>query len=249
LPTPTLLDGIICEDLAGNLLNPYVLNTGLGTSNLEFEWYFNGVIIPGEVGNTYSAEESGIYSVQVKNLTTGCISLQTATSATVTPKNPGLSLVAEASIAFSDDASIIATVTGGSGDFEYSLDNGPFQTSNIFTPVESGLHVVVVRDINGCTDLTASALVIGYPTYFTPNGDSYHDYWNIIGFDLINNAKIYIFDRYGKLIKQINPLGQGWDGNYNEAPMPSSDYWFTTDYFDTVENKNKVFKSHFSLKR
>ncbi|CAN1509283.1 Gliding motility-associated, C-terminal domain [Flavobacteriaceae bacterium] len=249
LPTPTLLDGIICEDLAGNLLNPYLLNTGLGISNLEFEWYFNGVIILGEVGNTLSAEESGIYSVQVKNLTTGCISLQTATSATVTPKNPGLSLVAEASIAFSDDASIIATVTGGSGDFEYSLDNGPFQTSNIFTPVEPGTHIVVVRDINGCTNLTASALVIGYPTYFTPNGDSYHDYWNIIGFDLTNNAKIYIFDRYGKLIKQINPLGQGWDGTYNETPMPSTDYWFTTDYYDAVENKNKVFKSHFSLKR
>ncbi|HLF53229.1 T9SS type B sorting domain-containing protein, partial [Flavobacterium sp.] len=69
-----------------------------------------------------------------------------------------------------------------------------------------------------------------------------------IGLSSQPNAKIYIFDRYGKLIKQISPTGTGgWDGTYNGQLMPSSDYWFTVDYLET--GVNKVFKAHFSLKR
>ena len=56
--------------------------------------------------------------------------------------------------------------------------------------------------------------------------------------------KIYIFDRYGKLLKQINPTGIGWDGTYNGNPLPSSDYWFE------VERSNgKTYRGHFTLKR
>ncbi|MBY0486136.1 MAG: T9SS type B sorting domain-containing protein, partial [Flavobacteriaceae bacterium] len=59
-------------------------------------------------------------------------------------------------------------------------------------------------------------------------------------------VKIYIFDRFGKLIKQISPDGAGWDGTYNGQPLPSTDYWFTVDYMESID---KQFKAHFSLKR
>lgn len=49
-----------------------------------------------------------------------------------------------------------------------------------------------------------------YPPYFTPNGDGYHDTWNIYGIESQLNAKLYIFDRYGKLLKQLGPTGDGW---------------------------------------
>ena len=70
---------------------------------------------------------------------------------------------------------------------------------------------------------------------------------NIIALDLINNSKIYIFDRQGKLIKQISPASKGWDGTYNGNLMPSTDYWFTVDYPEA--GAMKQFKAHFSLKR
>lgn len=90
-------------------------------------------------------------------------------------------------------------------------------------------------------------LVIGYPKYFTPNGDTYNDTWNI--FDLKNQlaSRIYIFDRYGKLLKDISPKGLGWDGTYIGQPMPADDYWFTVEYSE--QGITKKFKSHFSLKR
>jgi len=61
------------------------------------------------------------------------------------------------------------------------------------------------------------------------------------------NAKIYIFDRFGKLIKQITPEGQGWDGTFNGNPLPSTDYWFTVEYLEATTIKE--FKAHFTLKR
>ena len=89
--------------------------------------------------------------------------------------------------------------------------------------------------------------VINYPHYFTPNGDGYHDTWNIVGFEGQPNTKIYIFDRFGKLLKQISSTGLGWDGKYNGVLMPSTDYWFTVDYME--QNATKQFRAHFTLKR
>ena len=60
-------------------------------------------------------------------------------------------------------------------------------------------------------------------------------------------TKIFIFDRYGKLLKQISSTGAGWDGPYNGYLMPSDDYWFTVDYAEGTIMKQ--FKSHFAMKR
>ncbi|HNP34121.1 MAG TPA: T9SS type B sorting domain-containing protein, partial [Flavobacterium sp.] len=89
--------------------------------------------------------------------------------------------------------------------------------------------------------------VIDYPHYFTPNGDGINDYWNIVGLGGQPNAKIYIFDRYGKLMKQISSTGLGWDGTYNGNLLPADDYWFSVDYIENATAKQ--FKAHFSLKR
>ena len=66
-------------------------------------------------------------------------------------------------------------------------------------------HVIHVWDNEGgvaysCEELTLEfAQIKDYPHYFTPNGDGIHDTWNIVGLDGQLGAKIYIFDRYGKL--------------------------------------------------
>ncbi|MBC5836281.1 T9SS type B sorting domain-containing protein, partial [Flavobacterium sp. F372] len=98
------------------------------------------------------------------------------------------------------------------------------------------------------TNLSQPITVIDYPKYFTPNGDGIHDTWNVIGLNQAD-AKLYIFDRYGKLIKQLSTAenSPGWDGTYNGLQAPSTDYWFTIDFKENSEQKQ--FKSHFSLKR
>ena len=64
-----------------------------------------------------------------------------------------------------------------------------------------------------------------------------------------SRSKIYIFDRYGKLLTQISPTGEGWDGTFNGVQLPSSDYWFVLDYEDPVTGTNNQLRAHFTLKR
>ena len=143
----------------------------------------------------------------------------------------------------------ITIIPNSPGNYLYQLDFGPLQTSNIFQNVSSGFHTVQVTDANGCSDTIEKKdiLIADYPKFFTPNGDDYNDTWNIKGLSGLPNAKIYIFDRYGKLIKQISSTGQGWDGTYNSQQLPSDDYWFVVEF--EFNNTMKLFKSHFTLKR
>ncbi|WP_335966576.1 T9SS type B sorting domain-containing protein [Galbibacter sp. PAP.153] len=142
----------------------------------------------------------------------------------------------------------ITILVEGEGNYEYALDTpyGIYQNNNMFENVPNGFIEVYVRDKNGCGMVSQKISVIGYDKFFTPNGDGYNDYWRIHGTNgtFQANSLIFIYDRYGKLIKQIRPLSKGWDGNYNGIPLPSSDYWFSA----TLED-GREFKGHFTLKR
>jgi len=245
-PATQINDGVICLDQATNVsFQNYILDTQLSNATYDFVWYYNGVVINGATNNTYEASQSGTYSVIVTNTATGCKSV--LTNAVVTASYPGTSIITTETLAFSDNATIIVDVNPLNSIYQYTLDNGLTQSSNVFTNVSPGQHIVTVTDENGCTNLTKLVTIIGYPTYFTPNGDSYNDTWNVVGLDA--SAKVFIYDRYGKLIKQISPTGQGWDGTFNGQPMISTDYWFTVDYSEPQTGESKVFRSHFSLKR
>lgn len=150
--------------------------------------------------------------------------------------------------AFSENQ-IVTVIATDVGNYLYQLDFGPLQTSPVFEHVSAGTHTLTVYDANGCSPpiIKDNVLVIDYPTYFTPNGDSFHEYWNIPDLSIFPNSKIFIFDRYGKLLKQISPTGLGWDGTFIGQPLPSTDYWFTAEYME--RNVSKTFKAHFSLKR
>ena len=103
-----------------------------------------------------------------------------------------------------------------------------------------------MKDVkNDCGAVSQNVSVIGFPKFFTPNNDGYHDTWQIYGISTMfqPDTKIKIFDRYGKLLKQLDPLGQGWDGTYRGKKLPSDDYWFVVELQD-----GRIFKSHFYLK-
>lgn len=238
LPIPKIVDGVICT--TGTSQTSYVLDTNLSATGHTFQWFFGGSSIPGASGNTYSATQVGTYTV-IATSSAGCASLPVNAVVGQTPR--GESLVISQSEAFSDSPMVTVTVIGGDGTFLYQLDEGAWQTSNVFYNLLAGTHTIKVAD-EFCTDLSTTVTIIDYPKFFTPNGDGFNDTWNIKGVD---NATITIFDRYGKLLKQISSEGLGWDGTYNGRLLPSTDYWFTIDY--TQDEISKTFKAHFAMKR
>uniref|UniRef100_UPI00261746ED T9SS type B sorting domain-containing protein n=1 Tax=uncultured Psychroserpens sp. TaxID=255436 RepID=UPI00261746ED len=227
------------------VLNPPVLDTGLTGPSYTFEWTLNGTTIAGATSGSYMPTAGGLYEVLVTDAATGCFSSDITEVIESAPPTLVLDVTTDA---FSESHVIVATATG-LGDYEYSLDGGAWQESGVFTDVSAGDHVVTARDRIGCGQTSESITVLDYPTFFTPNGDGYNDTWNIKGIADQPSAKIYIFDRYGKLLKQISPTSEGWNGTYNGNPMPTSDYWFVVEYNEPNNGQRKEFKAHFTLKR
>lgn len=140
----------------------------------------------------------------------------------------------------------------GIGEYEFALDDnfGPYQDESYFEDVEAGIHTIYVRDKNNCGIAEIEVSVLGFPKFFSPNNDGYNDYWNVNGVtsDFYETSLVYIFDRYGKLITQIQLDNIGWDGSYNGAQLPANDYWFTAQLVD-IHGNIRERKGHFSLIR
>ena len=235
----------ICQNSLGQIISPVIITSGLSSFNTNFNWTYNGNPIVGSAPNFY-ASTTGNYVLTATNMTSGCkvilnatVDLSTAATAT-----------AIAGPDFQNQQQIIVTVTGGLGQYEYQLDNGLFQDSNVFNVTNGGEYTLHVNDKLGCNDFILKVVVLQYPHFFTPNNDGVNDTWNVFGFSGLHSGKIYIFDRYGKLLKEILPSGNGWDGNFNGQQMFADDYWFQILYSSTNSTSlNKEFKAHFTLKR
>lgn len=210
------------------------------SGNYSYIWYKDGIIIPSATGYNLAINTAGIYTVTVINIH-GCSSTRT-----VTVIESEIATINAVNINDLSSENNIVVIVSGQGDYVYSLENQIFQESNTFYNVEAGTYNVFVKDLNGCGIATKEISVLGFPKYFTPNGDGFNDFWNIKGTNTAFNDKsvIYIFDRYGKLVKQISPTSQGWNGTFNGKQFPASDYWYAIELED-----GRTLKGHFTLKR
>ncbi|MDC3388390.1 T9SS type B sorting domain-containing protein [Flavobacteriaceae bacterium] len=244
-------DAIICVDLETGIALPsdYItLESGVNPNRHIVNWYFNGNLV--HTGTNYTAEQAGEYTIETTVIGEENFSNCNYNSKTITVFT---SSVAEATYTITDDfentASVIINITNGNGVYQYQLDDGTYQDSNKFTNVTSGEHIVTITDMFGnCGSFVLNIIVLKYPKFFTPNGDGINDYWNIINLSNQPNSTITIFDRFGKFITQIKPSETGWDGTYNNRQLPSTDYWFIVNYLG-LNQENKEFRAHFSLKR
>ncbi|WP_162127566.1 T9SS type B sorting domain-containing protein [Flavobacterium phycosphaerae] len=220
------------------------IQDGSSTTNYSFQWYLNNNILAGQINPTLTVNTTGVYSVRVTN-TFGC-----AATRVLTVISSQIASIQDIVITDLTEINSVAITVTGSGIYEYALDdsNGPYRDTGLFTNVPMGLHELYVRDKNGCGIIgPISVPVLGIPQYFTPNGDGYHDYWNVRGISLLSpnvNSIVYIFDRFGKLVKQLSPISNGWDGTYNGHELPADDYWYDIQFVD-----GRNVKGHFALKR
>lgn len=243
---------VICVDpLTGEPLpgeTPIVLDTGLSAQAYEFSWEQDGNAIAFN-GPALEVDTAGSYSVEVVPINgTKC-----SATASVTI---GLSSVPlfnlEQPAGFGGDRLVEVVNIRGYGNYVFSIDGVNFIPVNdggvVFQGLPVGEITVTGRDLNGCGQTQKSIVVLTYPKFFTPNGDGVNERWNIRSLAGRPGTVIHIFDRFGKRLATIEPVGPGWDGTYNGKRMPSNDYWFQLKYPDPNGNI-KIFTSSFTLKR
>lgn len=220
-PDPITLDGGIIDDLP---------------NNYSYEWS------TGETTSQILVNEPGNYIVTVTN-SLGCSKERVIR---VEPSN--IASIENIEVTDASKNNSISILVSGEGNYEYALNSisGPFQDDPFFDNLVPDLYTLYINDKNGCGITETEVSVIGFPRFFTPNGDGTNDVWQIRGINSKEqiSSKVLIYDRFGKLLTEIDPLGNGWDGRYNNNLMPSDDYWFTV----TLQDGRK-FTSHFTLKR
>lgn len=234
---------VFCTNLGTDLIQ---INNQGGT--YTYVWTLNGSPFA-QTSASITITSGGTYEVTATDTSTGC-----ETSKTIVVDESEFPLFELDDLTVSDltgdGSNRIEVLTGigalGIGDYEFSLDGGPYQDNPIFEDVPPGIHQISVRDKNGCGTKSIDASVIGYPLYFTPNGNGKDDNWQVLGVNAVfqSQSLIYIFDRHGRLLAQIATDGPGWDGTYNGTAMPADDYWFRVKLED-----GRTFTGHFSLMR
>ena len=247
---------LVCENLL-----PYSISVeNPNQSNYDYQW-FNSLGV--EIGtdqtlsiiNTDDLTAEGVdYSVIVTNPITMC-----SKSKTILVKTSSLAAITEEdiiTIEFNSPENTIEinTTNLGTGDYEFSLkheyDFQPFQDEPIFTGLLGGIYTLVINDKNGCGETELTIILLDYPKFLTPNNDGHNDTWKLVGIESTSYviSPIQIFDRFGKIVAVLDPLSSGWDGYYNGAQLPASDYWFRVQLTDS-EGTTHDEKGHFSLVR
>ena len=212
-------------------------------SNYNYEWS------SGQTSSQITVTNEGIYTLSAINQQGAlqCVSVRSVTVIFSAP--PAIS---DVTIEYKDDASnIVQVVLEEEGIFEYQLDDANPQNSSVFKNVFPGEHTITVTDLNGCGKDTAEIVVVGFPKFFTPNADGVNDKWHVEGLSVLENPIITIYDRYGKLLYQLNENSSGWDGSFNGTLLPESDYWFKLSYTNEQgQTANAAFiNNHFTLRR
>lgn len=219
---------------------PLTLGDDLNITNPE---NFDFLWSTGENSESIQVNEAGNYSLRITDTDLGCG--QSIDFIVEEFPNPE---ILELEIENHGQNSSVTVLTNNIEGIEFSIDdpNGPYQNSPTFRNVSGGPHTFYARSANSCEIAEFAEIIFGFPAFFTPNSDGYNDFWRPYE---TNNKDfqveyIYIFDRYGKLLKQLPGNTSGWDGNYNGRPMPSNDYWFKGKLANGQE-----FSGHFTLKR
>jgi len=194
----------------------------------------------GSTTNTTTVTAPGEYTVIVTN-SEGC---QKTKKIIVIPS--GIGTITNVNVTdFAGTENSVSISYSGNGDYEFSLDGNFYQDNPVFNGVNAGTYWATVRDKNGCgTSTPYKVYVLDYPRFFTPNNDGFNDTWKIKNLEVLPKSSITIFDRYGKLLKQLNATNLGWNGTYTGKDLPADDYWFVLSFED-----GKTIKGHFSLKR
>ncbi|MDM1297901.1 T9SS type B sorting domain-containing protein [Empedobacter falsenii] len=194
---------------------PFVVNGPENQSN--YEWYFNGDLK--STKKEVQVDALGQWIVYFDN-DLGC---KSSVKINVIPEKERSRI--EKVTATSNSITIIPFPNANID--SYSLDGITFQNSGTFFNQTADLISIWYKTKLGCVFGPIPFDIANGFNFLSPNGDGINDTWSLRNKDFYKNAKIQIFDRYGKIVANgiVNDI-LPWNGKHNNFVLPTGAYWF-----------------------
>ena len=156
------------QDMTLDCATTEVTIGGILTSSgngISYQWLDDtGTIIPMASDSRLNVMEAGDYTLVVINDNTGC-RVEDNVTVILDPELPSFGTDIEPSPCFGLNAGaiIISSVSGGDGNYLYSIDNGQtWSSETVFQNLAPGTYTVMLQDGNGC-EAVESGIVITEP--------------------------------------------------------------------------------------
>ncbi|OOQ60534.1 gliding motility-associated C-terminal domain-containing protein [Mucilaginibacter pedocola] len=111
----------------------------------------------------------------------------------------------------------------------YKLTPGDVLTCTLTSNVDCTLSNTITSDpLTNNVTLPVRRVIVNM---FTPNGDGVNDTWAFPGVDAFRNAKVSVYNRYGKIVFNSTGFIVQWDGKTNAGgPCPSGVYYYFINF-------------------
>jgi len=246
------VDDIVICDGSSQLIQ---LNMEDSSSSFNYTWTLPDSTIVNTLQPELDVAQIGVYNISVTNLNGSCFFSQPFE--VFESEGPSISMDNITIVEGTSNNSItIDEAALGSANYEFKLidENGNlvsgYQDIGYFGQLTGGFYSLYVRDELRCEEVVITVPVLYIMNFFTPNGDGFNDTWKIKGIrsNNYNFSKISVFDRYGKLLKNMTINSNFWDGTYNGVLMPTNDYWYSIE-LTKIDGTHFVRQGHFTLRR
>jgi gliding motility-associated-like protein len=204
------------------------------------QWYFNGNILNGATSSNFTTPAAGIYSATLIN---NCGTFTSDSLEVIVKSIDNVSISNAQIICPPETATLFAT-----GGTNYSWSPASYITfTNVPDPIVSPqvttLYSVEISNQFGCkTTLNTNVAVVCdslfVPTGFSPNEDGVNDGYVIDGIEGYPGNKLWVYNRYGKLVYKATDYTNSWDGIsnisglYKGKKVPTGTYFYILDLND-----------------
>ena len=225
-----------------------LLGSSTTTDAVSYSWSGPTVtsITSGANSAAPTVTDTGVYTLTVTNLVTGCT--QTATTS-VSQDDVVAAFSADPT---TGEAPLTVNFTDQSinaNSWSWTFGNGNTSTSqnpNTLFDTEGTYTVLLIASSNLCSDTVAhtitveSGFVIEVPNVFTPNGDGANDVFHI-KVSGVKSAEGTIYNRWGQLLFSWDVLNASWDGKAsNGENCPDATYFYIIKVIDKKDKEHLV---------